>query len=772
MSIQAQLPNEEIINILNQDNIKLIKDLFILIISELNESLEIKNKLFSIKNFFPDILFLKLDYFSKKHINTKDILHYLEQHNYKFNDEIIRRFIKQYDKNGNCNLVYEDFVKMISPVDNNINTNKDKNLEGNADDIFCNILIKELKLIGFIGEMIIQIKKKNEFDSYKIFMEISKNSQYLDKKEMTNFLEGKFTEIEINQLIYYLDSNNDGLITYDDFHDLLIPIKSDYEFGENINSNSNNMEAFDKNMNSPNDNMIYNQENRPYNNFLFNPKEYLLNKDKNFNEFKDLDSNKEIINKNFINNNNDNENLDINKNTEDNNTNYNISEGVIENNTKKNFNELLCNKYFDQDNFFDKNNEIYNDFKYKTANEFIPKILKEEKLDVPNIQDNTIYKNFIDNHNQQIQLNNDHFYQKNINISKAPELIHEKENYKNNITLQRFPITFGYENNILNNELNNNIIPKYNNNNENNSNNQMKLTNEKNNIINYKEQIRYYIEQNKNNNINPYQTNGELNLYKNINSSKELSKEKRNINIENGNHNKSSNHKNRNSIEDINYFLEYIKLITLNENKAEHIKENLALREDLSLKEIFFLFDKEQLNYISIDNFQLICKTIFKLYPTSDQIKLLFKRYKKELTINKKDIFSLNMQEFIQMMLPKKSEYINIINKQNKTDKTNVKLSMKSKKILTQLIKVLIQKETSYYKIKSKLSKNGLEIIWKEISKYSKNKGKIDKNEMNKFLEEYGYFLGKNQIDNIFLIFDKDQKGNINDNDYLEEMSY
>ena len=124
------------------------------------------------------------------------------------------------------------------------------------------------------------------------------------------------------------------------------------------------------------------------------------------------------------------------------------------------------------------------------------------------------------------------------------------------------------------------------------------------------------------------------------------------------------------------------------------------------------------------------------------------------------------------MMIPKKLEYANIINKQNKTDKTDIKLSIKSKKILTQLIKILIQKETNYYKVKRKIRKNSLEIIWKEISKYSKNKGKIDKNEMNKFLEEYGYFLGKNQIDNIFLIFDRDQKGNINDNDFLEEMSY
>ena len=48
------------------NDITLIKELFIMIISELNESLQLKYQLLSIKNFFPDILFLKLDYFTKK----------------------------------------------------------------------------------------------------------------------------------------------------------------------------------------------------------------------------------------------------------------------------------------------------------------------------------------------------------------------------------------------------------------------------------------------------------------------------------------------------------------------------------------------------------------------------------------------------------------------------------------------------------------------------------------------------------------------------------
>ena len=90
----------------NLNDITLIKELFIMIISELNESLQLKSKLLSFQNFFPDLLFLKLDYFSKKNICAKDILHYLEEHNYKFNNEIIRRFIKQYDKHGNLDLIY------------------------------------------------------------------------------------------------------------------------------------------------------------------------------------------------------------------------------------------------------------------------------------------------------------------------------------------------------------------------------------------------------------------------------------------------------------------------------------------------------------------------------------------------------------------------------------------------------------------------------------------------------------------------------------------
>ena len=225
-------------------------------------------------------------------------------------------------------------------------------------------------------------------------------------------------------------------------------------------------------------------------------------------------------------------------------------------------------------------------------------------------------------------------------------------------------------------------------------------------------------------------------------------------------------------------FFEYINSIIYYENRFEHIKESLALREDLSMKEIFYLFDKHKVKHITIDNFQLICKKVFKIFPTKDQIKLVFKRYKKDLNINtnnannknnKQDYF-LSQDEFMLMLNPKKSEYMSIIANKNKMDKSNSKLSKKSKNILIELIKCLILKESNYYKIRCQLEQNSLEYIWKEIYKYSTFGESINITQFNQFLEEYGYFFGQKQLDIIFSIFDKDKKDLIKDIDFFEEM--
>ena len=802
--------NMDIINSFHYESIQKIKNLFSNIILKQNENSILKKQLFSYQGFYPEIFFTKLDYLSKKNIMTIDILYYLEQHHFKFNDEIIRRLIKQYDKHGNLNLIYEDFVNILIPWDENFDKNKIKNNLTNCniglstidefDTLFCEILVNELKLIGLIGDLIIDIRKFYEFDCYKIFEIISNKEKYLNGEMLFKFLEGKYNIMEINRLVYYLDSNNDGLISYDDFNDLLLPIKGDFENIENNDEFLFNNE-YEKKMNLTFDNNIYN----PYNYNKISQKE-------NLNHLKGIYTNHR---KTYF--------INYKINTRNKAANIKICKRKIIN-INKNKNKIgsdsISLKYLNNSVPIHEQNEISEkeisrDEKQENENSEKNNDEKEEKEDILkspseknnlNINQNSdkenkeensqdIIQNITDDKKENVTKNNLNVeYKSDENLNECLNKGENKDSSQNkeniNINLNKFPNTFGKnqdndysskkeikdsindncqainnycskinpknsEKQIFDESLLNKNIKKS----KNNSNIRKYLINNENG------QNKTYVLQSKLNlGTNDYQYNDNdiilPNTYnfpliddKNINN---------NINIE----------KYPNIIDTMSLFFEYINLIIYYENRIEHIKESLALREDLSTKEIFYLFDKDKTKYITINNFQLICKKVFKIFPTLDQIKLLFKRYKKDLNLNSKnnEDCSLSKNEFIQMITPKKSEYISITSKKNKIDKTKSKLSTKSKNILIEMIKCLIIKESNYYKIRCQLGQNNLEYIWTEIYKYIDYGDSIGKKELNEFLEEYGYFLGEKQIEIIFSIFDKDKKGFIIDNDFFEEM--
>ena len=815
-----------------------IKNLFSLIISKQNENSILKNQLFSFEGFFPEFFFLKLDYFSKKNITTLDILHYLELHQFKFNDEIIRRFIKQYDRHGNFNLIYEDFWNIIIPWDNDYDLNVIKNFDEHRDlglsnldeldQIFCQILINELKLIGLIGDEIMDIRKMNEFDSYTVFEEISNKGKFFNGEMLFDFLEGKFNTMEINRLVYYLDRNNDGLISFDDFHDLLMPIKSDFE---NIETNKDfTFNNYDNQLSSiPLINNIYLDE-KDYNNnynfenlnkgkFQYERKTYYINyntktRNRNYNSrtikdkgYNNNQNSKEFILNKYLNNSKpiheQNESYEKeNENNEDNNNEKNISlqdtkilnenkksetenKEIIQNENSKNENQNL--KEEDNNaNLLNQENENINE-NNQEKNEEISKEENEVNEENNNINDDLKAENVI---NEQINS----IKKENIDIEQNKENINDN----NNVYLQKFPNTFGKnqdnENSIKTNIDNNPISTKeFNNINKDNSSKKnlkksflsKKIKKTKINSAipfqnSYNDNLKFY-QDNSNLTFNPNsKLNLESNPYEDIITSNTYNFpliEDRNINFDIKNDNILDNNAKRfiNVVDIMSIFFEYIQLIIYYENKLEHLKESLSLREDLSIKEIFYLFDKDKTKNITINNFQLICKKVFKIFPTKDQIKLVFKRYKKNLNLNNKNNqdFSLNKEEFMQIFIPKKSDYESINSYKNKAEnknKTNSKLSNKSKNILIEFIKYLIIKESNYYKIRCQLDQNNLEFIWIEMHKNSTIGANIGKIELNQFLEEYGYILGEKQLDIIFNIFDKDNKGLISDNDFFEEM--
>ena len=804
-----------------------IKELFTIIITKLKENSNLKNKLVSNFKFIHNFLFYSLDFFSKKNIIAQDFIYYLAEHNIKFNDEIIRRLITQYDKYGKNNLIYEDFAKMISPYNKMINNDVIKENNNNieeADEIFFTILINELLLIALIGDINLENRKDNNFNDHILFMKISENEQNLNKEILYNFLDGKFSYLDIDQLVYYLDRNNDGLIPYEDFRDLLKPIKGDFGLNEYDETNENDFRI---------NNIVYH-----------NNKYYLIDKNDNnkinYNSFQISPiPNSSNLSNNISNNDNNNEKTrnilkkENNINSEEN-FGYDLISSSDQNIDKEK--EYLYEKYLYNNNiddiFNNKIKENYHDLENSNMNELAPKDLKEEGEGIHDNKEATFtFGNKLLNNNIKIQ-NEEKNYDNNMSKENINNIIDENKSYiqnkiydnqqnnldnidqiQNQIIVQspinsqeKFEINDNAEYNINAIKNNNNTLPKFpmtfGNNQEDDFVNQIapdEIYNinqvNSNKTINYEynEEMNYYFnnyleQKNKNrtynNKLNKINNNltidPEINYSPNFNTFPKniyFSPIKQNANKktityeinENNEKNYFYYKKSPNNIETINIFLEYINYIIFNENKLKHIKENLILREDLTLKEIFSLFDKDHNGNISIKNFQFICKKIFNLYPTSDQIKLVFKRYKKLSNNNKKDKLSLNLNEFINMMTPTESEYSNIINDKNRIDKTNIKLSITSKNILIELIKCLIQKETNYYKIKNKLSEDCLQDLWKEIFRYSK-KNRISKKQMKKLLKEYGYILDDNQIDDIFFIFDKNKKGLIKYKDFYEEM--
>ena len=229
---------------------------------------------------------------------------------------------------------------------------------------------------------------------------------------------------------------------------------------------------------------------------------------------------------------------------------------------------------------------------------------------------------------------------------------------------------------------------------------------------------------------------------------------------------KENNNVNNTSI--IN-FIKYIQFIVKNEKKTIDNKDKLCLREDISLKDLFFIFDYNEKNNISKNEFKVVCKKIFGLYPTSDQIILVFKRYDK----NKDD--NLNLTEFLGMIKPIKQEYTSFLfNKKNNANRKlgYQQLSMKSKKLLVEVVKNIIEDEGNYYKFKDDMINQNLfdlKELWENLNKYLNDNKGIDKLEMKRLLIDNGISLSQYDLDILFNKLDYDNDQIISYEDLTEE---
>ena len=73
--------------------------------------------------------------------------------------------------------------------------------------------------------MVDKITKIKEFSIYEAFYVISNYQQSINYESLNIFLGNKYSKNEIKELIYRLDMNNDGKISYEKFQDLFFPFQ-------------------------------------------------------------------------------------------------------------------------------------------------------------------------------------------------------------------------------------------------------------------------------------------------------------------------------------------------------------------------------------------------------------------------------------------------------------------------------------------------------------------------------------------------------------------
>ena len=224
-----------------------------------------------------------------------------------------------------------------------------------------------------------------------------------------------------------------------------------------------------------------------------------------------------------------------------------------------------------------------------------------------------------------------------------------------------------------------------------------------------------------------------------------------------------------NNLNLINYFIDFIQIVVKNETEIENFKENFSLKGTFTLDSLFNLFDKDVDNFITEKSFRTVCRTKFGLFPTKDQIILLFRRYDSD-----KD-GKINLKDFFKMICPIKKEYMSILIEKNQKNNSS-DLTKKVINYFSDLLKCLIEKETQYYLFKCQLStqkkKKWVE-VWNILNKYNsfsfydgEDKKKIKKNDLKRFFEDNLYFLTSHQIDLIFHFFGGyGNKGNESENE-------
>ena len=224
---------------------------YFLNIKSIDDNIEVlRISLCSQPNFSPYKLFHYLDHSNKDFLLLNDFIQFLNELRIPFEEKYLRIFIHNFDKDCDFSLNMKEFLGLILPKKNidlannvakNLNKNNADDITGtNSKNIFGKLLCEELELVKNCIKTAKACKENIGFTIYEAFFAIAGNNKYINETFLYNFLKKNNIDISTNdmhQLMFRLDADNDGKISFEEFKEIFFPIKGEeivYKIRDNI----------------------------------------------------------------------------------------------------------------------------------------------------------------------------------------------------------------------------------------------------------------------------------------------------------------------------------------------------------------------------------------------------------------------------------------------------------------------------------------------------------------------------------------------------------
>jgi len=215
-------------------------------------------------------------------------------------------------------------------------------------------------------------------------------------------------------------------------------------------------------------------------------------------------------------------------------------------------------------------------------------------------------------------------------------------------------------------------------------------------------------------------------------------------------------------------FLNYLKELLLTENKLESNKNEVSLKSDFNMEDVFSIFEKYNKGFISEFDFKDGLNSYFGLFPLPDEVAVLFKRYDNERNL------SLSYGDFFNMLAPVNSEFRRLVEDRIYRNSSLVGNPLSSltrlavKSLLDNILNLEQGLEVHRKKMKNLLSFNSRR-IFESIAGYGSNY--FSEKDMMFYLDKQGISYLPKDIDLLFIRLSRNKKGLISFDQFLEEIN-